>query len=882
MTKYNHDDIYNKAISFFENKKSKNHNQGFSNIYVIQKTDIDGNVTGEYFGMNMVTDYGMGQYFDQYSQFPRTVYIGNGTGHFDSSMNSLLSAITTTGSTNMNMPISCSYPLYYDKTSGLITCMCRYATVYFDYHLDGITEPIIITEYGLGTAYNALWTHSWVYDSNGNRTNITKKDGERLTLTVFLCFCYHESLIVNGWKEGVYMVISNFSPFVNVSNRMYGVDIKTYNLDGTFSKDNNIRISSGFHNNESILHSRLPEILITKNNLKYIDGFSQYDSGMIILEPQHLETPEEFETVLNFSSVSTDNGLNRQFGKHADSPFTQADISSVCLCNFKTGEWDIEEDFINDPNHWYSNETTRFLTKIYYTDDEGIIREMNVRQNVMIDDPIVKIEGNSKKVYATNKYWDTSTWINIPDLNNIPEDLKKCRFWITDNGTINTEKFIRQSREFILVPEQGGVVRTGSYLPNLSINQSYIDAYEYGFFFNNERLYKVNEEDNNLNIQYIDNIPGYSKIWGNYIVSCCNNREWSEGDESGPTDFVCYIHDMSNIQEGKPSTEKILLARIEELTGSIIKDFSNYFTETGTGLFVCQLDRIDKCIVIDMRCKKFYFYTDTYMSTCIYGTNMIARYLPSENHILIENYSSNGSFEVLGTITPPNSMNVSFMLGWNNYLYITDGYSKTLSFNINNLGEYHNNEIVIPYIKSHNSGQPVRDINISCVDDALIFHKLYAEGLNEVYYIKKEDPSNIRNLSTLDDFRINERVYCGLRYVCDNTNLILFVNTPSKSTSNRYNSIVYDFGWFLRIGEKVINRYCENVCLTPFGKSFIYYDYINGISKIPMEYFLPHKVIGTTKTISSINNDKCISGKETIVTITNVQKFVGLPPGDIQ
>ena len=104
------DKLYERAMTFAKNKTSKEGSSaGISNLYVLQKIDKDGNVTGEYYGMNMMTDYGMNQYFLQNATFPTNIYIGNGTGSFNHTTNALLSAVTTTASTLSMPPVRLCY-----------------------------------------------------------------------------------------------------------------------------------------------------------------------------------------------------------------------------------------------------------------------------------------------------------------------------------------------------------------------------------------------------------------------------------------------------------------------------------------------------------------------------------------------------------------------------------------------------------------------------------------------------------------------------------------------------------------------------------------------------------------------------------------------------
>ena len=51
---------------------------------------------------------------------------------------------------------------------------------------------------------------------------------------------------------------------------------------------------------------------------------------------------------------------------------------------------------------------------------------------------------------------------------------------------------------------------------------------------------------------------------------------------------------------------------------------------------------------------------------------------------------------------------------------------------------------------------------------------------------------------------------------------------------------------------------------------------------VPIEYCMQHRIQGTTKTSSTLNHIKCISGKQWNTIFTNVPSFYGKPPGTIQ
>ena len=194
------DPTLDKAMEFSKHFRQNNNTTGISNLYVLKTVDEDGNITDEKYGMNMMTNYGMTSWFNTTSgNFPTTVYIGQGVGTILASENVLLSSLNqgstqVSGTTNFD----CNYPLYYAPENGRITLVAKHTEQYFN-----TNQPVMeatIREYGIGSSETNLWTHSWVYDSQGKQSDIVKKINEKLFVTVYFCMSMNESIINDLWK----------------------------------------------------------------------------------------------------------------------------------------------------------------------------------------------------------------------------------------------------------------------------------------------------------------------------------------------------------------------------------------------------------------------------------------------------------------------------------------------------------------------------------------------------------------------------------------------------------------------------------------------------------------------------------------------------------
>lgn len=858
MSYSNTDDaMFQRAMEFAKNKKPSG---GLSNIYVIQKQDINGNVIDEFYGMNLMTDYGMEQYFVNTNKpaFPKSLYIGNGSGSFNHTTNTLLSPIITTSATVKNNTIDYSYPLYYDTDSKLITCVCKYLEAYFDYNITGITDSISVTEYGLGTAYNALWTHSWVYDKTGAKTYITKDVNERLTFTVFMCMSYYESLITDGYKNGVYTVITTMRQFFE--DRMWENSVRTYKRYNTGTDRTVTRNSSGFMSNEiSRITNISPFVLYNENtkNEGYIDGFCKWTNGFMVLEPQTLETPVPVDIRIFAKDVSKSEGFSDRFGDIDGVPFTQIDVTSSSMFNYKTGEFDNEDEFYNDASHWYSETPmqTYFATPIYYTNNNTKML-MYVYQNVRTDDPIIALNNlDLTAVYATDKYWDVSTWKLVTDFGNISEECRNARYWITPSNTAPLNP-IRQSGHFRIIPRCGEIQQLAWTSPR-SIYAT-CDNYEYGWYMKNNTVY----------------VPSETKTYtigssGNTANDMMTYDKWLVVYNSGSSYIVS---DMSDLSTGPIST-----TMTPPFTNSTNLLESCYRTESKTGIICLQSLSVDEATIVDLRGDSVtQTLINSKLAVCVGGTKYIA-YIPDdeETKLCIYDVDTNTNVSEFNVLTEIAGT-VSLMIAHRDYVWITDGSNYTYMIDIRD-GSMTECTNTVPV----NSGLNV--YKITSVDDVLVFYGYNDLRISDICYIEYDKPLIVGNLSEFEEDTGNYdryRVNVDIRYVEDNT-LVLTLSRGYSWSSNygSYNTII-DFGRYLKTGS--VSKIWEYSTSIPNWIPYGEFTIKNDNNMIPTAQFMEHRITGSTNTISTINGIKNIRGKMWTTVITNLQIFEGLPPGVVQ
>lgn len=858
------DETYQRAIQFAKNKQAK-FGPGLSNLYVLKTIDREGNVTSEHYGMNVMTDYGAKKFFTDGNTWPTTIYIGNGTTAFNHTTNELVMPITTIGTTLSSDTKSYAYPLYYhqdlaDKTRNLITCSCRHMIGYFDYNISGITDTISIREYGIGTAYNALWTHSWVYDIEGNITSVNKHVDERLEITAYLCMSYYETLINDNWDAGLYTIITTMQRFYN---RMYGSDVYSYKRYNQLCSRTFANTTTSFVNNTYTRYTNINEITMyngTGLDQGYLNGWISWYNGFFMLEPQELDEPEGFDIYM-WPYDHTQYGLERQFGSTSANhiPITQADINSVALFNHKTNKWDNTETFINNPtrNYCETSMSTAVACPIYYTNNNTVVG-MYVYQNIYNTDPIIKINNDDLlTIYATDKYWDVSTWIHIVDYSKIPEEAQTAKYWITPSNTISID-FVRKSDVFRVIPDQEEY-KEYKY-GRASSCWGVCDNYEYGWWMHGTFISHAPTGSS----QYFD---GTTTTTGNspmtyekWLVDFRSNTYFSLGD-------------MSVLPN------PIITTRPNPLFTTATNVLNNcYRTKSDKGLICLQSLTASEANIIDLRNNNFdQILIQSKMATCIWGTNMVA-YVPADDgsKVVVYDYDTNSEVCVVdlidGVTNPP------LLIGHRDHVWLTNGATYSYVIDVHD-GVISACENTISISSGYNY------IEMTAVDDVMIVYRFNVQDNKQVYYFRHDQPESPKTLSafrTAINSNVSGRNIYNLRYIHGTTLVLvwsaLYYYNGSQANGS-YNEVV-DFGLFLHDNSYWYYRYDHNgdalyTNLIPYGENVVC-----DFHKLePLEYWIRHHVIGKTKTITALNNIKHITDKRWDLTFTNTSDYSGPPPG---
>lgn len=866
------DETYLRAMEFMKNMKDNR--QGIGNIYVIKKFDKNGNQIDEKFCKNMLTDYGMSHFFISGEAFPNNLYIGNGDGTFNHTTNTLISPITTTAATydSSNTGRSYAYPLYYDNISGLITCVCRFLICKFPYTITGISDSVSITEYGIGTAYNQLWTHSWVYDIKGGLSRITKNPEEELEITVYFCMSYYEDLIKENWKNGRYTLITTMQRFFNYMKPSGIYRYKRGNKGCTVGTNTT---TSKFENNLITRYTNIEQFTMsnayttngdanTEDNANrpngYFDGFCDWHQGFMSIERETIDTPEEFTAIVKPNNPNEYCLADRIGQQNVDGvPVSQCAISKVSMYNFKTHAWDNDESYTNDDSKWYTETPlqTFFATPLYYSNN-NTIQTVYVYQNLKQNDPITAFDINLETVYACEKYWDVTTWHLLTNISTVPITDKnsyghvlECRtapYYITTHNDVSLTPY-RASKGLIINPTDGSSKKY-NFPMTTTIMSSVCDNYEYGWYKWRDQVY----------------VPDITKCYsmGNTENESMTYKQW-----------LCIFQSENNKIRFADMSDLSTAPTLNELPLAYSKN-TNMFTqcyrsESNTGYITLQSTTCNESYLLNLKGDNIISTKyDTTKMCCVWGENQIA-YIEANDSGKIKVYDFDTN-TVIQTFDIPSGYTVSFLFGHHNYVWMVSTSSSTSTYFCNiATGEMKTCSSVM---SNYTSNQAY--VKMTCVDEVFVIWRRDLKKSSYAIYIRHDDPGMITSLSGMDEHDYGFSSYT-LRYVHGNTLALLYSTQNSNSSPYGATNCVVDFGNWMDGNKTYKKDFDSNNApnYIPYGPFFI----INTNRREPIEHWMPHKIVGTTNSITAINNLKNIRNKQFYMTFCNIPEFNGLPPG---
>lgn len=156
---------------------------------------------------------------------------------------------------------------------------------------------------------------------------------------------------------------------------------------------------------------------------------------------------------------------DNQFGiwDRVSLPVNDFHITACKRYNYLTDDYDIIEQFVDDPDYDFRN-PERGMWGYYYDQSPDHVADIPKSYNVYLnitDVPIIGFnESNTQRIWMTDAYWDTTTFVEVLDFNNVPAALQHKKYIIkTPDQTLGYQKDqavgihpIREPNKHALVP----------------------------------------------------------------------------------------------------------------------------------------------------------------------------------------------------------------------------------------------------------------------------------------------------------------------------------------------------------------------------------------------------------------------------------------------
>lgn len=435
------------------------------NVYHLISEDMDGNVTNEMFAVNCMTNYGFSNIYKSANSSTLYMYIGEGDWIPDTASQSLNKPIVTTSATTVDGGISLASQRYY-KDRDVLVVRSRIFTGYFNYNIGSptITEDKNITEIGIGTSTTACWFIARVYDNNGQPSHFVKRPNERLTIKVYITANIKIADIVNkAWDKGLFLLVKPYSLLREKYSNYEKLPVVCYDADHNSCYSRGSSAIRVFRSDTTTISDGVATSKTTNVGSRYIEGkydyvsevnvnngtdeynnypsYRYYNAYLQMFFKPKLDTPETIETDELYTNSYSSASLTNMFGVYCDYhdrrsngnlPVVDIDIKSMKMYSCQDHDWTIDEDFVNNPDADYS---CKYLT--HSMSDYGYVEHLKayswyrVYVNTNTDAPIKSFGGTGYTLYATDSYWDSSTWEIIPNLSLVPEKLRNKRYYCT-------------------------------------------------------------------------------------------------------------------------------------------------------------------------------------------------------------------------------------------------------------------------------------------------------------------------------------------------------------------------------------------------------------------------------------------------------------------
>lgn len=613
----------------------------------------------------------------------------------------------------------------------------------------------------------------------------------------------------------------------------------------------------------------------------------------------------------NITSICTTS--NDEYGCYAFGalPVADFDITSLTRYNHSTKEWDIIEEYVSDPNFNYDNSLFDVQGNMWNGTSYDIYCNPHWKNQ-----KIKKFNITGVAIYATDTYWDSTSFQLIPNISNVPDELSNKKYYLTTA----TDSFKRIKPQYwssdydaphrLLGYEPITIDMTGLIESHYSSTYSYpastmLSSDKNGWILLTRAILYPDTDDGPKAYPiktYLDYVCGNDSIslytrYGNDDRIVIITTLYDSGRGIYP--YGCRIYDVSDhssapsyIDIPNPFTNKAYS------TSSSYSAYTPIYSWADSGLL----------------CAQQYGYNEAFIIDTYNWDQPIIRFITNCKFAHIQNLSDYVVYqrsditlvtrieimnprtgEIVDSFDLPteNTYTVNGICGWKTFVYIYVTYA-----GINDIIKYNMNTHAIEF---NNFAWDVISLNTSVNYERREFSndECYMIITNKYGYrslfVNARTPMNLEYLYNSNQNHTDSvcKFSLGsLKYIDDGKNLVYvgkrstgYQTYDSPHTRIKSALCVFDIGKRIDSGKELMIVPYSNM---PYGVDCdcgVYKDYIfqykrgNTLTLYPIAYSLAHKMRGTTHSITSYNNPVRISGKKAQLKFTNdMEKIYNYDP----
>lgn len=904
-------------------KQNKTH-LPLRNLYVFKTINKNGDVIDEKYGVNLVTRNGFSRVpFDSVNG--TRLYLGDGSGtpsYSDTSLFHYIGDVPYSSSTVTN------FPIYYDSDNDLI---CQYRKL-GEYTIDYIylDTSFDITEFGMWYD-NKLLTHGLILDSSGNPSHITKSLYDKLIIELRWLYVISPEVQNRLIASNIYGILQ---PRWNTSSIRGCWVSDTYNTYDSYKNDDDETWGyANLFNKAASVNSQIkmadqfmfgPPILCERN-YEYISSFIVKDSphdytryGFYFVIPvygdreelvcDHIRSDDSNpDSTFNHAFQSIHRGRIDNYKDWGIFPVTNFTIESSYMYNFEDHAWNIPDQINSCENSDFSNRSWRASTEVKINNPDGITKSVGVYVNNNTNIPITQFDVSGVVLYATDTWWDNTTWTLITNPKDIPLAQRNKQYYICESEVDGGLKPTRdQECPLITYSKQYTWDKTSTYETNTSISPTCTsDQYEFyctptKIFFHPEGLpggYDQNTACVMKDLQFTwgDDVIGpgsanpqvntsYRHCFEDKLVICSGwyyaSYSWRDTNTSGTHIRILDISDSSINMDPNAQTPYVDLQL----------DFTNkqrqYASEIVHGwdgdFWIAYEQNAKEIVAVKIHGGQ---NNDTPVQTLVDSNIASYTFDYGNDHLIYVKTDDPFTFYYynLNTNTVDETFNIQSFdssvttvnnyAGYNGYIYITAKYSAGDWFTYFYIPADH--EWKVDKTKYSTAFGGI--FNLCGYNDKCCVFSLNNTGSTDFVIIDASDPLNFTK-STDTKLRWLRPVCCDLRYVNNGKQLLLFMMTIDNDNNNSSSWRIYqifDMGLFLdthqfppQYGREDNFRYNDYGHQSCFYKDDVLFrgnfskSSKSLINILPVSKFIYHKMTISTNNLTGYNNPFSILQQE--------------------